>query len=381
MSAVEESTDNQDEVSVSILENLGCCFAQVDGRSEGGGMWRLVVRKAGKERVLTCPREGAEPVESLVTSRILPDGKVFYLLAGTAAEPVARIKEMFTFEGAGFEAMEEAATTGKRRRSSDSGESCDDTCVDRDGVLISGVAVDKAAEKVRCVQHLIRMMEPETFSALLPGCVLTMAHYWRLMDTARMAGACGGVVAPELGMLRMTGAIMDSPVMSSSAQLGVFLKGAWDLFDMSGMSLFFFAPNHVGYIFGRLPTPAGRAVIRTMLEEFFVACSATINSSFGGRAGALTVSLRDLDHPSWAQGDEYLFLKLHTAIGVFFQALMYGDPPPGQSWRGEGAVDLLVEHLWAVLVAERHQDTYPHSLFFDGGRRSHPEGWAADVWV
>jgi hypothetical protein len=173
-------------------------------------------------------------------------------------------------------------------------------------------------------------------------------------------------VAPELAMLRMTGAIMDSPVMASSARLGVFLKGEWNLFDLGGLSLFCFAPNHEGYVFGRLPTPAGRAVIRTMLEEFFVACSATSNSVFAGRAGGLSLSLRDLDHVSWGQGDEHLFLKLHTAIGVFFQALMYGDPPPGQSWRGEGAVDLLVEQLWAVLVAERHQDVYPHSLFYDG---------------
>jgi hypothetical protein len=87
---------------------------------------------------------------------------------------------------------------------------------------------------------------------------------------------------------------------------------------------------------------------------------------FAGRAGGLSVSLRDLDHVSWGQGDEHLFLKLHTAIGVFFQALMYGDPPPGQSWRGEGAVDLLLEYLWAVLEAERPQDVYPHSLFYDG---------------
>ena len=112
-------------------------------------------------------------------------------------------------------------------------------------------------------------------------------------------------------------------------------------------------------------------MLERSVRGLFQLAGELFNPLFIGAELAVTACFQNPDHICWRKGDEYLFLRLHTAVGTFFGNLRTGVPRD-ESWRGGGAVALLVRYLLKVLNASTDMDISPHHRFYDG---SFEAGW------
>jgi hypothetical protein len=143
------------------------------------------------------------------------------------AKQVVRIKDTEAFPRVGFEDLAATAATGKRRRSSDDGvESCDETCLDLDGVMVSGTAVNKAAEKVKALQHLlVQLMEPATCARVFPSCVFVLAEFVQMLSRVRASNHLA-LAVPLSGAGAVRGVIYRVPSSAVSSVVGGLQDGA-----------------------------------------------------------------------------------------------------------------------------------------------------------
>lgn len=342
-----------------VANHCGLCLAEVVGIDRAKFSFSLkVIRSSIEDSDESHPlRNGAH-----VSFPFRDD----FLVALVAPSSLAECSKLRKREVSSSEALEPPP-----QRFRDDTDSSGELRVDLDGVAVTIPVGKNWREKVAAMQHLIRLMPPDTLSLCFPSLVFDEAAFRSRWTSASLYSDLSAPAA--LSQFREAGSVAPLAVVHDPALMSAFMSGRWNLSDFSGLSLLSFRSCTASSLsFGRKITPEARFDCADLVSRLFDCLGVFYAPFFLRAADSVVGQIRSSRSPCARWGDEFLFISLNLAIGRWFWRMRSDPPSPDTVLRGPAGCTALVESISASISRSSPESVFPHALFY-----AEPSGFKA----
>ena len=208
-------------------------------------------------------------------------------------------------------------------------------------------------QRLLLLQHLERMMIPDTFTALFPGWNFDIQRVSEVSEsTALSAVSSCWISVPATQLFEQVRYVSSFPVVKQLLLFEDFILGKWPLRSLASLSLFSFRrPRDSDAPFARESSEQDNIRMAGWLKNFNQALSCYFNAGFKRKLDGVCDLLTDHSAHCASWGGEFLFCRIHQTIGSWFVQMRTHGPPPGISFRLLGAIDFLERSLMSCLAA------------------------------
>ena len=354
---VDRVADNASR-AVLGLEHGGMVIAEVVEWLEKENALRLVVRSASIDIDEAITTVGAGFFVECQPAQCLT---VIY----AKALPAMSVAKLF----------EHSLSSGKRRREDElPGASSGEPRFNLDGLPVT-IPGKGWQQRLYLLQHLERMMIPQTFLALFPGWNYDIQRVCEVsVSASTSSGNSSWISVPATKLFEQAEYVSSFPVVKQRLLFEDFVLGKWPLRSLSSLSLFSFRwPEDSDAPFGQGCSEQDKIRMAGWLKNFNKVLACYYNAEFNRKLDGVCDLLTDHSATCASWGSEFLFCRIHQTIGSWFVQLRTHSPPDGVSFRLLGAIEFLERSLMSCLTATNDPVlVYPHFSWYhsDRGRGS-----------